>query len=70
MSQDLVGKRVLVEFDTSRWPVHKATYIYEGHDAKGYWVRRKDGVQRYFLREDIASITLALDQSDIPETPH
>lgn len=70
MSESLVGKRVLVEFDTNRWPIHKATYIFEGQDQDGYWLRRKDGTQRYFLRADIASISLAMDQSDIPEAPH
>lgn len=66
MTESLVGKLVVVEFNTSRWPIHKATYVYEGHDEKGYWVRRKDGVQRYFERADIIGISLALNQ-EIPE---
>lgn len=66
---DLKGKKVVLEFNTARWPIHKATYTYEGHDENGYWVRRKDGVQRYFEREDVVSITLAENQ-DIPEAPH
>jgi hypothetical protein len=69
-NEGLVGKRVVIEFNTSRWPVHKATYIYMGCDDKGYWVLRKDGVQRYFERADVVGISLALDQGDIPETPH
>lgn len=61
---DLVGKLVELEFNTARWPIHKATYTYEGHDEKGYWVRRKDGVQRYFEREDVVGISLV----DGPDT--
>lgn len=61
---------MLVEFDTSRWPVHKATYVYEGHDAEGWWVRRPDGVQRYFLREDIVSMTPVEPDVTVEETDH
>jgi hypothetical protein len=64
----LVGKKVLVEFDTTRWPIAKATYTYEGRDTEGYWVRRKDGVQRYFRREDVLSITPV--EEDVDEQPH
>jgi hypothetical protein len=53
----LVGKKVLVEFDSSRWPVHKATYTYEGYDETGHWMRRKDGVQRHFEFGDVVAIT-------------
>lgn len=68
MSGDLVGKKVLVEFNTHRWPIHKATYTYEGSDANGYFLRRKDGVQRYFDRQDIVGFSLA--ETDVDETPH
>lgn len=54
----MIGKLVRVEFNTARWPVHFGTYTYEGHDEKGYWLRRKDGVQRFFEREDIVEITV------------
>jgi len=67
----LVGKKVLVEFDSSRWPVHKATYTYEGRDETGYWLRRKDGVQRFFERADIVSITQVEEgEEDVPEQPY
>lgn len=62
----LEGKKVLVTFDGNRWPVDKATYVYEGADETGYWLRRKDGVQRHMLREDVVGIELAGDQ-DIAE---
>lgn len=64
------GTKVLVEFDTSRWPVHKATYVYEGHDESGWWVRRPDGVQRYFLREDIVGMTPVEPEVVMEETEH
>lgn len=57
----LEGKKVLVTFGPS-WPVDKATYVYEGADETGYFLRRKDGVQRHMLREDVAEIVLAGDQ--------
>ena len=66
----LVGKKVLVEFNTATWPIAKATYTYEGRDEAGYWVRRKDGVQRYFQREDIISITPVVEEDDVPEADH
>lgn len=62
------GTKVLVEFDTNRWPIAKATYVYEGHDGAGYWVRRQDGVQRYFLREDVVAITPVVE--DVAESPY
>lgn len=52
----LVGKKVLIKFNPASWPIAQATYTYEGHDAGGYWVRRSDGVQRYFQREDVVEI--------------
>lgn len=52
----LIGKKVKVTFNPATWPIHSATYTYEGHDEGGYWLRRKDGVQRYFERVDIQSI--------------
>lgn len=58
------GTKVEVEFNTDRWPIHKATYTYEGHDERGWWVRRKDGVQRYFEREDVVSVTPVDDSDD------
>lgn len=71
MTDSLVGKKVLVEFDTNRWPIHKATYIYEGHDTQAYWLRRADGVQRRMLREDVVSVTLVEPGGeDVAEAPH
>jgi hypothetical protein len=69
MTQLTPGVKVLVEFNTAHWPIHKATYIYEGRDETGWWVRRKDGVQRYFAREDVVAITPVADE-EIPEAPH
>ncbi len=67
----LVGKKVLVEFNTATWPIHKATYTYEGRDETGYWLRRKDGVQRFFERGDIVSITpVEEDAEDVDEQPY
>lgn len=65
---DLVGKKVLVEFDTSRWPIARATYTYEGADAEAYWLRRADGVQRRMLRSDVVGISLA--ETDVDEAPY
>jgi hypothetical protein len=59
----LVGKKVKVTF--TNWPVSSATYVYEGHDEKGYWLRRKDGVQRHFSYEYVVSVEPAED--DIEE---
>lgn len=59
------GTKVLVKFDPLRWPIHQATYTYEGHDENGWWVRRKDGVQRYFLREDVVEVLPVVE--DVPE---
>jgi hypothetical protein len=59
------GTKVLVEFNTAHWPIHKATYTYEGHDDEGWWFRRKDGVQRRFSREDVVSVTAV--EEDVPE---
>lgn len=53
----MIGKKVLVEFNTETWPIAKATYTYEGHDEGGYYLRRKDGVQRYIKRENVVGIT-------------
>lgn len=64
----LVGRLVLIEFDTARWPIARATYTYEGSDAEAYWVRRADGVQRRFLREDVVSITPT--ETDVVEEDH
>jgi hypothetical protein len=67
----LVGKKVLVEFNTATWPIHKATYTYEGRDETGYWLRRQDGVQRFFERGDIVSITPVEEgEEDVPEQPY
>lgn len=62
------GTKVLVEFNTEHWPIAKATYTYEGHDDSGWWVRRQDGTQRYFLREDVVALTPV--EEDTPEEPH
>lgn len=67
---DMVGKKVKVTFDTTSWPVHHGTYIYEGHDEKGYWLRRSDGVQRHMLFGDVTEIRLAKTGENIEETPH
>lgn len=64
----LVGKKVRVEFNPATWPIHAATYTYEGEDASGYWVRRKDGVQRYFERGDVVAITPV--EEDVDEQPY
>lgn len=66
MSEGLAGLKVVVTFDTTRWPIHKATYVYEGFDETGHFLRRKDGVQRHMLFEDVQGIELAGDQ-EIPE---
>lgn len=52
----LVGKKVKVSFDTGRWPIASATYVYEGQDETGYWLRRKDGVQRHMEFADVIGI--------------
>lgn len=59
----LVGKKVRVTF--VNWPINHATYTYEGHDETGYWFRRKDGVQRHFLREYVVAIEPV--EEDVPE---
>lgn len=67
----LVGKKVLVEFNANTWPIRQATYIYEGRDERGYWLRRKDGVQRFFHRADIVRITPVEEGTeDVEEQPH
>lgn len=65
---DLVGKKVLIEFDTNHWPIARATYTYEGSDADGYWVRRADGRQRHFPRSLVVSITPVTES--VEEPPH
>lgn len=64
----LVGKKVLVTFNTKSWPIASATYTYEGHDEKGHWVRRADGTQRHLLYPDVVSVTVT--EADVEETPH
>lgn len=60
----LVGKKVRVGF--VNWPVAVGYYTYEGHDDKGHWLRRKDGVQRYMLNEFVHSIE-PFEWEDPPE---
>lgn len=50
----LVGKKVKVTF--RNWPIPHATYVYEGRDETGYFLRRKDGTQRHMLFEFVASM--------------
>lgn len=64
----LVGKRVVVTFVPGRWPVGRATYVYEGYDETGHWLRRKDGVQRHMDYGDVATVKLAEpEEPEIPE---
>lgn len=65
MSDALVGKKVRVEFNPHTWPIHTATYTYEGRDEEGYFLRRVDGIQRHMLFEDVVGITEV--ETDIPE---
>lgn len=62
------GTKVLVTFNPHTWPIHSATYTYEGHDDAGWWVRRADGVQRYFGRNDVVAIEPVAE--DVEEAPH
>jgi spore maturation protein CgeB len=63
------GTKVLVVFSPS-WPLDRATYTYEGRTETGWWVRRKDGVQRHFRFEDVESVTPVSDSEDVSESPH
>jgi hypothetical protein len=59
------GRKVRVTFDTNRWPVHHGTYVYEGRDEVGYWLRRADGVQRHFEYADVAEIQVVDDSTEL-----
>ncbi len=63
------GTKVLVVFGPS-WPIDRATYTYEGRDETGWWVRRKDGVQRHFLFEDVESVTPVSESEEVLENPY
>lgn len=60
----LVGRKVLVRF--VNWPISQATYVYEGCDESGHWVRRKDGVQRQFPREVVQEV-IPVDGGEVDE---
>lgn len=61
----LVGRKVKVTFDTTSWPVHHGTYIYEGYDETGHFVRRADGVQRHFEFGDVQHIELIPEDEEL-----
>lgn len=61
------GIKVLVEFNTTTWPIASATYTYEGHDETGWWVRRADGVQRHFEYGDVVAINPVPEEEEVPE---
>lgn len=60
----LIGLKVKLTFNTETWPIHHATYTYDGADETGYWVIRKDGVQRHFEYGDVVQIELAEEEVD------
>lgn len=60
----LVGKKVKVTF--VNWPAASGYYTYEGHDDRGHWLRRKDGVQRYMLNEYVSRVE-PFEWGDPPE---
>lgn len=64
----LVGKKVKVSFDTSKWPIASATYTYEGHNEQGHFVRRADGVQRIFADDVVVGVEVV--EEDISEQPY
>lgn len=60
------GTKIKILFNTQTWPVASGVYTYEGHDEVGYWVRRKDGVQRHFEYGDVVEV-IPLATGAIPE---
>lgn len=61
----LVGKKVKVHFNPETWPISSATYIYEGRDETGHFLRRSDGVQRHMRFTDVLHIEPVSE--DVPE---
>lgn len=56
-SELYIDKTVKITFGEN-WAIPSATYVYEGFDPHGHWVRSKSGRQRYLQNIDVAAIEI------------